>query len=84
MFFRFALSNIVAPMDFLSQDRPPLELALDISSESRCCLVYYTQYLNTYIAPLPSNFQTSVYWNGIEQSCDGQFIPPDGRRVLKY
>ena len=36
-------------MDFLSQGRPPLELALDISSRSRYCPVYHTYFLSTYV-----------------------------------
>ena len=57
-----------------------IELALGISSGSRYCLVNYTYYTST--APLPSNFKFSVYRNGIEKNCDGQFIPPDARCVL--
>ena len=80
--FSFHVSlNIVAPINFLTGPSA-FELALGISSRFRCCLVYYTYYVST--APLPPNFTiVTVYSNGIEKNCDGQFISLVARYVLK-
>ena len=60
-----------------------MELALDISSGPRYCLVYNTydrSKCNTMAIEFPN---LTMYWNG-KKNCDWQFISPDARYVLKY
>ena len=82
MLFALFFQKFSNPSTFL-QRPSTVELALDISSGSRYWLVYYTYYLSTYCAIAIEFPNLTVYRNGIEKNCDGQFISPDARYVLK-
>ena len=60
-----------------------IELALEISSAARYCVMYYTCYLST--APLPSDFQVSqcagTRW---KRTVTGNDVSPDASCVLKH
>ena len=62
---------------------PAIELAVDISSGSRYCLVYYTYYLST--APLPSNFQSAqCARTELKRTGTGNSFVPDARTYVSF
>ena len=82
-FFRFAFSKIFAPMNSPFTGPPAIELALGISSGSRYCVMYYPYYQNTYGAIVIEFPKLTVHWNEREKNCDGKYMSPEARYVLK-